>query len=489
MKSMRAVKFRGILDMSEQSPKDCERDEQEADGEILIMGTPVAPGNRGVMALGASLVDLCSQAMPRYRAIFLQRHRPWPDVEVLTKSGPVSVKVLTCQLHPNGSWKENFAWIVLMSFMYSACPPLRRRIRRAVPWIDAVANAFLVGDIRGGDSFSDIYGFRRFFEASLLTYSCSLIRGSIAHFPQTYGPFKSPLAEWIAKRVLRRSSMIYARDAESQAIAQSLVGRKLRVGLSPDVAFALATAHLAEIRVAPPMEHDEGSEMVGINVNGLVFNGGYGRDNQFGLVLDYRQFLIDFVTEMVTSHRVRIILVPHTFARHGDVESDNEACAILRSLLPKSVQESVHVVEGEYDQHEIKAVIGRCDFFMGCRMHACIAALSQGIPCIGIAYSKKFKGVFESVDAGEFVIDARTVGLDAAMKRAVELFERRKQITPRLVQAVQVAKARLLEVFGEIAASLGVHDEPESPPLSTGWITLRSKPDRIRCAHEPANPK
>ena len=44
-----------------------------------------------------------------------------------------------------------------------------------------------------------------------------------------------------------------------------------------------------------------------------------------------------------------------------------------------------------------KAVIGQCDFFIGSRMHACIAALSQGVPCVGVAYSMKFAGVFDTV--------------------------------------------------------------------------------------------
>jgi polysaccharide pyruvyl transferase WcaK-like protein len=40
-------------------------------------------------------------------------------------------------------------------------------------------------------------------------------------------------------------------------------------------------------------------------------------------------------------------------------------------------------------------------------MHACIAALSQGIPCVGIAYSRKFRGVFETVGLPDMALDAR----------------------------------------------------------------------------------
>ena len=46
------------------------------------------------------------------------------------------------------------------------------------------------------------------------------------------------------------------------------------------------------------------------------------------------------------------------------------------------------MIAHEYDQHAIKSIIGRCDFFIGSRMHACIAALSQKIPTAAVAIVK-----------------------------------------------------------------------------------------------------
>ncbi len=69
--------------------------------------------------------------------------------------------------------------------------------------------------------------------------------------------------------------------------------------------------------------------------------------------------------------------------------------------------EDLLLVRGDYDQNEIKYIIGQCDFFIGSRMHACIAALSQGIPAIGIAYSRKFAGVMQSAGVEELIADPR----------------------------------------------------------------------------------
>ena len=62
-------------------------------------------------------------------------------------------------------------------------------------------------------------------------------------------------------------------------------------------------------------------------------------------------------------------------------------------------------------------------------MHSCIAALSQNIPTIAISYSKKFKGVFESVGAGDYVIDAENVALSEAISRSFEIFTQHRNGT------------------------------------------------------------
>ena len=102
-----------------------------------------------------------------------------------------------------------------------------------------------------------------------------------------------------------------------------------------------------------------------------------------------------------------IVLVPHVFGNAGDVESDTVASAKIYQEFESRYPGRLHLIERECDQHEIKYLIGQCDFLLGSRMHACIAALSQGIPAIGLAYSKKFAGVLRTIGAEDLVIDLR----------------------------------------------------------------------------------
>jgi polysaccharide pyruvyl transferase WcaK-like protein len=76
-------------------------------------------------------------------------------------------------------------------------------------------------------------------------------------------------------------------------------------------------------------------------------------------------------------------------------------------------------------------------------MHACIAALSQGVPTVGLAYSGKFRGVFEALEMGDYALDLRRLGAGEILERGLDAYRQREQLCARLA-------ARLPAVFGAI---------------------------------------
>jgi colanic acid/amylovoran biosynthesis protein len=122
---------------------------------------------------------------------------------------------------------------------------------------------------------------------------------------------------------------------------------------------------------------------------------------------------------------------------------------VMKSM-PNSYKDRIHIVSNEYDQSEIKAIIGGCDFFVGSRMHACIAALSQEIPTVGVAYSKKFAGVFESAGMEDEVVDGRSVGTDEAVERVLKCFDERDILKKKLHAKIDIVKGQISDKFEEI---------------------------------------
>ena len=434
--------------------------------KIGILGTPVSSGNRGVLALGGSLLNLSAEASGGGDVVLLVANRSNTPVTFRIGAKPQIVPVVNARMSPRSKPSEHFAWIVCMALLYRAVPfrVVRSAIARSVPWIGVLSESTVVGDIRGGDSFSDIYGMQRFVYGFLMAATVLLVTGRLVQFPQTYGPYKSALARRMARFLLRRSSIIIARDLKSQRVAQELVGDEKQVRLSPDVAFSLEVVRPAEIELTPPLSGSMPPGVIGLNVNGLMYNGGYSRKNMFGLKLDYTEFLTELATSLLAEHPGELWLVPHTFSAPGDVESDQDASVRLRESLPAALQERVRIVIKEYDAHELKGIIGQCDFFIGSRMHSCIAALSQGVPCVGVAYSMKFAGVFESVGMEEWVVDGKEVGNSAAVARTLELYRRRDQVREDLAQRADDARKQLKEVFREIIQTATQWDKQSQEP-------------------------
>lgn len=419
-----------------------------------LMGASLGTGNRGVSALGASLVRLVEAARPGAQPFMLIGNRESRPFELRVNGAKTLVPVVNYRMSPRATPRTQLLWILFAALVYRCLPVrfLRQVIANSTPWIKAVVEARMVGEIRGGDSFSDIYGLRRFVMGSLPVLSVILLRGGVVLFPQTYGPYTSVSARWLARYILRRSDAILSRDRESMRVVEELIGSTDRCLFCPDVAFALEPSRPEIVAVNPAIPTPRLACLVGINVNGLMYHGGYTRNNMFGLKLDYPRFLVQLCETLLAEPSRRLLLVPHTFAPPGRVESDPEACREVRRGLAADLQKRVHLIETEYDQSEIKGIIGMCDFFIGSRMHACIAALSQGIPAVGVAYSKKFRGVFESVGMEDWIIDGRETSTEAALERVKTLFERREEVQAGLKRRVAEAQKLLAETFRELLA-------------------------------------
>jgi colanic acid/amylovoran biosynthesis protein len=420
--------------------------------KIAIMGTPVSSSNRGVLALGNSLVNIFYAVEKSIQITFILGHRDNKPVSFRIAGKSKIFPIVNCRMSPRARYCDHLVWISFVSILYRIMPiaAFRRALTNSTPWVAALEEADIVGDIRGGDSFSDIYGMKRFLYGFMMAWTVLLIKGSMVQFPQTFGPFNSPISRWLARYLLNKSEIIMARDKKSQEVALFFVGLNRNVVLSPDVAFFLESIRPNSIKFAPPLSRQVSSNAIGVNVNGLLYYGGYTRNNMFGLKLNYRLLVPELLNALLMEQSSDIWLIPHTYGPSNSVESDPEANRQVWRTLSTTNQKRVHIVAEEYDQHELKGIIGQCDMFIGSRMHACIAALSQGVPCIGIAYSMKFKGVFDSVGMDDWVIDGREVSNERAVASALNLYRNRDIVRQDLKRKSELAKNRLKEVFQQL---------------------------------------
>jgi len=261
------------------------------------------------------------------------------------------------------------------------------------PWGYArlIADADMVVDIGGGDSFADIYGGARLRRMMAMKYIAHGLRRPFVMAPQTVGPFRGATACWFAARSMALSRIVATRDDISARIAREM-GRADLVEAS-DVALRLPYTPPPP---GPPPRADgageqDGPPRVGLNVSGLLMAGGYTRDNMFGLRLDYPALMRAVIGDFLAA-RCELHLVAHVITHRGGVEDDLSASETLAAEFP-----GVQVAPAFATPSEAKSFIAGLDFFAGARMHACIAAFSAGVPVVPLAYSRKFAGLFGSL--------------------------------------------------------------------------------------------
>lgn len=271
--------------------------------------------------------------------------------------------------------------------------------------VKALSSCDLAIGITGGDSFSDIYGMRRF----LTNMGCFSVldRKGVSYIlaPQTYGPFSSKAASLVASYVFRRARRVFARDKSSTDLAERL-GAKEPVTVT-DVAFFLPYEKGTAVS-------ESKKRRVGINVSGLLWNGGYSGRNEFGLKVDYKKFISRIVADLSRRSDVEVILVSHVVADDFNaVENDYKVCVELANKYQGVIAQS------PFDNPiEAKSFISGLDCFMGSRMHATIAAFSSGVPTLPLAYSKKFEGLYGSLGYGA-TIDLRMADTEGAVDSAL----------------------------------------------------------------------
>jgi colanic acid/amylovoran biosynthesis protein len=301
----------------------------------------------------------------------------------------------------------------------------------------------LVLDIGEGDSFTDIYGFKRFFYLWLSKRRVIWAKCPLVLCPQTIGPFQGKTVMYLARRVMEQATRVFARDHSSMILLKSMgLERDAREVI--DVAFALP--------YDPPTARLRGTIRVGLNVSALLFHGGYSGDNQFTLTVDYRQFTESLIEDFSQRTDVELHLVAHVVPDDMLVEDDY---ALAKSLQNRF--ENIVLAPRFESASQAKSYIAGLDFFSGARMHACIAAFSAGIPVIPFAYSRKFNGLFSTLGY-EHIADGKILSTEAAVRAVLDGFERREHLRELVNRGNAIAASRLgeyevalRELFGKLA--------------------------------------
>jgi len=423
--------------------------------KLALFGCSVKTGNLGLEALTHGALHLIHELDPSTEVLLFDYVWESDRITLLGSDGPRDYTRHGC----NGSRR-----------FWHPASLMRMRLGGKIPLLQSkavkdLAQCDLVLDVSGGDSFSDLYGLRRLdmvvgMKALALDLGLPLVL-----LPQTYGPFLQPGSQEKARRVTRAAHMAWARDADSHVILRELLGDEFsaeRHSLGVDMGFALSPLPLQRLTDLLQIHEGETGPLVGVNVSGLLTNSGQAGRDRLSIALDYPALMRAVVTGLLREGAGHVFLVPHvvTPGTLPDPESDPQACQTLLQSLGPEESSRITVVEGPYTAAQIKAFIAGLDWFMGTRMHATIAALSSAVPTTALAYSAKFRGVFDLCRSQDQVIDLRTESSDECLARTLAGFRQRdnqRQVLAQCLPSLKRDCARQMEVILACASPKEAH--------------------------------
>ena len=282
-------------------------------------------------------------------------------------------------------------------------------------------------DFTAGDSFSDIYGLKGFLKSCAFKKLAMILSKKFILGPQTYGPYTHWIAQSIAKHIIRKADYACSRDAASAEYVKALCG--IDMDIFTDVAFAL-----------PYKNHNTlvtTKKKIGINVSGLLWNGGYTGDNQFSLTVDYRSYITSLIESLLQQNGIEIYIIPHVISAGANPESDYPISEQLAAQYP-----AVHLAPRFTTPIEAKNFIAEMDIFTGARMHATIGAFSAGVITIPFSYSRKFEGLYNNLNY-PYTINARELDTSTAVQLTLKYINNSEPLKISQTRAFNVITDKL----------------------------------------------
>jgi polysaccharide pyruvyl transferase WcaK-like protein len=313
-------------------------------------------------------------------------------------------------------------------------------------WYTVTGKYDVITDVRGGDSFSDLYGKSNslirsiMFAMKLFFAKCTFIL-----LPQTIGPFFYRDSKFFAKYIIKHSTLVFTRDQKSIEYIKSFLPDKQVICVT-DMAFRLPYTRRQWA--------DNGKIKVGINASGLLARfKNNARYSNINLDFDYNDFIKKLIERFINLVDVEVHIIPHVITTREDMEdNDLYLSQHLAEEYPQVILSDIFTTS-----IEAKNYISSMDFFIGSRMHATIAAVSSEVPTIPMGYSRKFTGLFGNLDY-PYILDLQSENdVDIVVEKCVELFKNRNELKEAAINAnvkaqhlLDVFEAELCKVFNEV---------------------------------------
>jgi len=277
-------------------------------------------------------------------------------------------------------------------------------------------------------------------------YTANRFRRPQFFAPQSVGPFRYSITARLVSNLMAKSLAVCTREEISlRYVEHDLCIEPTKLHLFLDMAFFDDTTDSAAAdQVLAGLGVKLGDRFVGTTLMNWWFPG-HTRP---------REALERYCAEVAAAarHLHRKYGLRTLFLRQvGDLPGVVGDRSLLERM--KLLVEDAGIFSFDYHRPEVlRALIGRCVFFWGTRMHSNIFAVTQGVPVVAISYQHKTRGIMRMCGIEDYVVDIEIVDRNKLMSLFDRVLMENRNIRTRLMRAnsmLQSKRAALVKLLRE----------------------------------------
>ena len=308
-------------------------------------------------------------------------------------------------------------------------------------YIKSLKKCDIILDATMGDSFSDIYSKKYYNWLIINKKLAELLCKNYILLPQTYGPFYNKKSLKKAINVIKKANKVYIRDDMSKKLLEDN-GIDNAI-LMTDMAFMLPY----DKKMYNFKKNNK--TKLGINISGLLEKGGFNSENQFGLTIEYKDLIDSVIKKYSNNPNYEVHIIPHVIGLDGNEKDDDYKVSKYYAEKYKNC-----ILAPIFNTPvEAKSYISNMDIFIGSRMHSTIAAFSTNVPTIPISYSRKFEGLYNSLNYN-YLINGKKLSTNEASKKIDDYILKIEELKNKQKESLKIISDKTKEFVESIEKAI-----------------------------------
>jgi len=409
----------------------------------ILIAENIPSLNKGEMAIYSGMCETFKVLGNVKVYMFSER----PEIDTMRYKEKAEIININSSLHFSNNQLESKYKAILVSiwsflqhvfflFLYKLIGRKALSIMKDVLWKTYLGSDIIIVGHNGVFGIGGGLGTPLYFMPLYIPLFSKLLGKPVVVYGASIGPSKIKIIEACKRFVLNRVDLVTLREEQTYEDLKKMNVKNKMMFILPDPAFLLQPENFQRAEEIMSLEGiNKGAEpLIGITITRIKASFIHLDLGEFEKKYQYHIHVIaSVIDKLVEQINANIVFIPHCIGLSKELD-DRIVSSDIYTLCKN--KRKVKVITNEYTAEELKGLIGKCDLFIGERIHSVIGAISMGVPSLAISHAsdrrlKIISGVFNEKD---LVYEVDTLNESSLLSKIIEIWVQRKIIKERLTK-------------------------------------------------------